>query len=64
MHQDSPLLSGTVTFEVRGPDGKPKPVFQENRLFIWLLKKRWVTPHFPKIPGLLGRWGTSKEIDL
>jgi hypothetical protein len=55
MRNERTAISGTVTFEVLGADGKPKSIFQENRLFRWLLAKGWVSPHFPKIPVLLGR---------
>ena len=64
MKHERTAISGTVTFQVLGPDGKPKPIFQENRLFRWLLAKGWVSPHCPKIPYLLGNWGTAKEIEL
>ena len=52
----------TLVLRVVGADGNPKPVFQENRLFRWLLDKGIVSPHVPKIPFLLGRWSTHKEI--
>lgn len=64
MDNERALVSGLISYRVVGPDGRPKPVFQENRLFLWLLRKRWVGPRFPKIPYLLGRWGTQKEIAL
>lgn len=45
-----------------GKNGKVKPIFQENKLFTWLLKKGIVQNTFPKIPFLLGRWAMSKNI--
>lgn len=42
--------------------GNPKPIFQENFLFRWLIKKGIVSPHFYKIPFLLGYWSTSKKV--
>lgn len=49
-----------VEYVLRDKDGNIKPIFQENRLFTWLMKKGIVTPHFFKIPVLLGHWSTSK----
>lgn len=43
-------------------DGNVKPVFQENKFFQFLINKGLVSPRFPKIPYLLGRWQNHKEI--
>jgi hypothetical protein len=42
--------------------GNIKPVFQENRFFLFLINKGIVSPKFPKIPYLLGHWQTYKEV--
>ncbi len=51
-----------LTIQVRDKDGNVKPIFQENSLFRYLISKGIVSPRFPKIPYLLGRWQTYKEI--
>lgn len=43
-------------------DGNAKEVFQENRLFIWLMKLGILSPYTRKIPFLLGQWRTSKVL--
>lgn len=63
MNGENVALRGTVEFRVFGPDGRPRRIWQENRLFRWLLAKG-LSPHFPKIPVLLGYWGTQKELTL
>jgi hypothetical protein len=61
---DSSAIIGTVEIRVFGPDGKPKPIFQENRLFRWLIRSGLASTNFPKIPVLLGYWTTKKEIQI
>lgn len=51
-----------VEYVLRDKYGNIKPIFQENRLFTWLMKKGWVSPHFYKIPFLLGHWAMSKQV--
>lgn len=51
-----------VEYVLRDKDGNIKPIFQENKLFTWLMEKGIVTPHFYKIPFLLGYWSTSKNV--
>ena len=63
MNENSQVREALV-LRVIGADGKSKKIFQENRLFQWLLRKGIVSPHFPKIPGLFGRWSTQKEIAI
>jgi hypothetical protein len=55
------LFAETI-IELRGADGKPKPMWQENKLGRFLLDVGIIGPHFPKIPFLLGSWGFSKVI--
>ena len=43
-------------------DGNAKPIFQENKLFTFLLKRAIVKETFPKIPFLLGKWAFAKNI--
>jgi hypothetical protein len=42
--------------------GNIKPIFQENMFFQFLINKGIVSPDFPKIPYLLGRWQDYKEV--
>lgn len=42
--------------------GEPKKVFQENKLFIWAMKKGILSPYAPKIPLLLGHWSAKKTV--
>jgi hypothetical protein len=51
-----------VKYVLRDKDGNIKPIFQENRLFVWLMKKAILSPHAPKIPFLLGTWQTAKSL--
>lgn len=52
----------TLVVQVRDKDGRVKPVFQENKFFLFLINNGIVSPNFPKIPHLLGRWQDHKEI--
>jgi len=49
-----------VEIVLRDKYGNIKPIFQENKLFTWLLKKGIVSPNFFKIPLLLGHWSNAK----
>ncbi|MCL4405227.1 hypothetical protein M1295_01465 [Patescibacteria group bacterium] len=51
-----------VEWRLTDKDGKPKKLFQDNRLFTYLMKKGIVSPFFPKIPFLLGRWSDKKVV--
>ncbi len=64
MKSEASSLAGTLVVQAFGPDGKPKKIFRENRLFLWLLAKGYASPHFAKIPLLLGTWSSYKEIEL
>lgn len=57
-------LGGTVIVRHLGADGKPKPIFQENAMFSWLIQHGWLSPNAWKIPILFGRWQAHKEIRL
>ena len=52
----------SLVIELRDENGNIKPVFQESKLFRFLIINGIVSPNFPKIPYLLGRWQTFKEI--
>lgn len=54
MKQESLTPLGIVTYQLLDKNGKAKKLFQENRLFRFLLKKNIVSPYFMKIPFLLG----------
>jgi hypothetical protein len=49
-----------VEYVLRDKDGNVKPLFQENRLFRFLLRKGIVSPNAPKISFLLGTWQNVK----
>lgn len=49
-----------VEYVLRDKDGNIKPLFQENRLFRFLLRNGIVSPHAPKIQYLLGTWQLAK----
>jgi len=51
-----------VEYVLRDKDGKIKPVFQQNKLFTFLIKHGIVSPHFKKIPYILGRWSDKSVI--
>lgn len=59
-------LGGVVPFldnvEIRHFDkhGNQKLIFQENWLFRWLIDHNILSPHFRKIPLLLGHWSDVK----
>lgn len=55
-------LYDNVEYELRDQDGNIKEVFQPNRLFQFLLKWGIVSPHFAKIPYLLGNWASKMVI--
>ncbi len=55
-------LKLNVDYVVKDKDGNVKPVFQQNALFTWLMKKGILSPHAPKIPFLLGNWGTHLNL--
>jgi hypothetical protein len=50
-----------VSYVLRDKNGNIKPIFQPNRLFAFLLKKGIVSPHFAKVPFLLGNWATEMK---
>lgn len=56
------VLHDNVEYILRDKNGKIKNLFQENRLFKWLMKKGIVSPHFLKIPFLLGHWSSTKVV--
>jgi hypothetical protein len=53
-------LYANVEIVHRDKNGNIKLIFQENALLRFLLKKGILSPHFPKIPLLLGWWTTRK----
>lgn len=55
-------IKQNIDVQVKGADGKLKKVFNPNKLFLFLLKHNLVSPHFPKVPFLLGNWGMSMNI--
>lgn len=55
-------LKLNVEYTLRDKFGNIKPLFQENGLFKFLMKKGILSPHTPKIPFLLGNWQSSKVI--
>lgn len=55
-------LRENVEYVLRDKYGRIKPIFQENALFRFLLKHGIVSPLFPKLPVILGRWQTVRTI--
>ncbi len=55
-------MTENVKYVLRDSEGNIKPMFQENALFRFLLKKEIVSPYFKKIPFLLGSWGESRLV--
>lgn len=55
-------IKENVEYVLRDANGNVKPIFQQNALFTWLLKHGIVSPHFYKIPFLLGTWRKSANV--
>lgn len=55
-------LKYNVEYQLRDKNGKIKQLFQDNRFFSWLMKMGIVSPHFFKIPFLLGNWSDKKIV--
>lgn len=53
-----------LVLEHRDAQGNIKPIWQENKLFLWLIRKGLVSPKAPKIPFLFGHYSTHKEIEV
>ena len=51
-----------VEYRLFDKDGNTKKIFQENKLFTWLMKKGILSPHASKIPFILGHWSDKKVI--
>lgn len=51
-----------VQYVLKDKYGKIKPIFQENKLFQFLIKHKILSPHSYKIPYLFGRWQEFKMI--
>jgi len=50
----------TTEYKLTDSEGNVKPLFQPNRLYLWLMKKGWASPHltFP----LFGKFADSMII--
>ncbi len=55
-------IKQNIDIRVLGKNGTYKSIFNPNKLFAFLLNKGIVSPHFPKIPFLLGRKDTVMSI--
>ncbi len=55
-------IKHNVTAVLRDKDGNVKRIFQQNLLFTFLIAHGIVSPHFYKIPFLLGRWSDKMSI--
>lgn len=53
-------LKLNVTYQLKDKFGNVKPIWQENRLHVWLMKQNIYSPLWPKIPFLLGNWSGQK----
>lgn len=49
-------MTENVKYVLRDAQGNVKPIFQDNKFFKFLINKGIVSPHFTKIPFLLGSW--------
>lgn len=52
-----------VEYVLKDKNGRVKPMWQESRLAVFLMKLGLIGPLFPKIPFLLGNWSTRKNIN-
>lgn len=55
-------IKENIDIQVIGADGKIKKTFQPNKLFNYLMAIGIVSPHFYKIPLLLGHWADKATI--
>ena len=55
-------IQQNVDITVRDKNGDVKRVFQQNKLFTWLLQLGILTPLAPKIPLLFGHWSNHFSI--
>jgi len=55
-------MKENVEYQLFDKNGNVKPIFQENKLFTWLMKKGILSPKAWKISGLLGHWSDRKVI--
>lgn len=55
-------FTDNVEYTLRDKNGKIKKLFQDNKFFRWLMKMGIVSPHFFKIPFLLGNWQDLKTV--
>lgn len=55
-------IKDNVEYVLRDRDGNIKQMFQQNKLFTWLMKKNILSPNFAKIPLLLGKWADKAVI--
>ncbi|MBI5357060.1 hypothetical protein HZB78_05650 [Candidatus Collierbacteria bacterium] len=55
-------ISQNLEFVLRGADGRVKPLFQENKLAVWLMKLGLLSPRLAHVPLLFGRWAPLKKI--
>lgn len=60
MNKESLKPFGVVSYTLLDKNGNAKKLFQENVLFRFLLKHNIVSPHFIKIPFILGSWSNVK----
>lgn len=54
-------LKENVEYVLKDKDGNVKPLFQPNKLFIWLLKKGIVSPT-SLVPGLFGHYADKMVV--
>lgn len=55
-------IKQNVEYTLRDKNGNIKPLFQENKLFRFLLKHGLISPLAPKVPFLLGHWADARVI--
>lgn len=55
-------IAQNVEYVLRDKDGNVKPIFQENKLFRFLMNKGILSPHAWKIPFILGHWSDARIV--
>lgn len=55
-------LKENIQYSLKDKNGNVKPIFQDNALFRFLMKHGILSPHFFKIPFLLGNWSSMKMV--
>jgi len=55
-------IKQNITFQLRGKDGKVKPIFSPNKLFSKLIESGILSPKAWKVPMIFGSWKDSLTV--